>query len=288
MFLSYLLLLCVTGNLPQLQELDQNIMSDKSFQEIWASVIGPILGIIGIVISIIAIFATDRDFKDLKSSSEELISAISTKYIGLFPDNMDMIVDLVENAEKNLTIVVDVPGYGVLSKNELYQRYETAIRNHINNGEVKVKIFCYSDSTRIKAMEDQFDENIVSQESEKIKSLVNFIESKMMWNSEAINEKKQNIETKQDLINLTNLVQKEIITELESVQYTSNEFFTLENRQEMFIWIRDDKEAVFSILNYGQNNQEASFLTQDANFIEILRDRIEGLEKEEGVNPFNK
>ena len=101
------------------------------------TVVGLILTLIGLIFAVQQVRQAREQEKHIseiveKSSNQqaamsEIANAISTRYIGTFPENMDAINALINSTKNSLFIVVDIPAYGNYSSPEAYQGYNNAL-----------------------------------------------------------------------------------------------------------------------------------------------------------------
>ncbi|HEX3324089.1 MAG TPA: hypothetical protein VHR65_02960 [Solirubrobacterales bacterium] len=77
----------------------------------------------------------------LQESVKSLEGQLSTKQLGLFPDFMPDIVDLLDEAEGEVLICCDHPAYGVFSAFSEYESYATAIQRKVKQG-IPVSLLC--------------------------------------------------------------------------------------------------------------------------------------------------
>ena len=76
------------------------------------------------------------------NTTRQVVNDASTQYVANFPDNLPKIKDLVDGTCGKFDVMADVPGYGMYSAPDDFQRYFNAllearqhtIRNNIDNG----------------------------------------------------------------------------------------------------------------------------------------------------------
>ncbi|WOK09207.1 hypothetical protein RT717_11220 [Imperialibacter roseus] len=267
----------------------------KKLETIWKTYISPFLGVCGICVSIYALIDTSLDFQELKKNTDSLavlieevkastenfssvVSSVSTRYIGEFPNNMEDLEEMLRGSKKSLKIVVDVIGYGAFSRNDLYSTYHNILRDKINSDQIEVEILVYDDSTRIEAMREQFSSIQWNnpQLQKNLPGFKNYILTREWTEKKPDKERVDNLTSIEDLFLLINELNNDLIKELENIK-PGDQVVTLSKRQDVFIWLVDGNKAIFSYLNYGFNDHEVSFYTQDENFIQVLIDRFRGL-----------
>jgi hypothetical protein len=94
--------------------------------------------------------------EDLRAQSEEMRTrsteqierinimhaAITTKYVNSFPADMDSLIALLESAEYEISVLIDVAGYGHWSRHKSFKQYEQLLIRK-NEAGVKVHIAMY-------------------------------------------------------------------------------------------------------------------------------------------------
>jgi hypothetical protein len=124
--------------------------------------------IVALVLSAVAIYFAGRQYEDSKEllsnarahaeKLEAVASALPTRFVGTFPDNLRPIGDLVRTANKSLLVLVDFVGYGYYSNPVAFGAYYKALRQHAIDSKVQLQIICYDKAGRggKDAVENQF------------------------------------------------------------------------------------------------------------------------------------
>ena len=113
------------------------------------------------VLALLAIIFGCIQFWDSRRHSEkmELIArSMSTRYLGIFPKEMDEIIDLIDLADKELIIISDFVDYGAYSRPETYQRLFDAVMRARDRG-VSVQWLVYSEGPAQQTLVNQFKDD---------------------------------------------------------------------------------------------------------------------------------
>lgn len=203
-------------------------------------------------------------FNDIVEQMRELLSThLNTNYIGEFPDFFETsICQCINRAEKEVFIACDFPAYGSFSKPEIYEKYLELLKNKRSKG-VEVKVIMLNEKGRKELNALQFAQSEEQWKSlQENKSFIDKLEKFRLRSSRKIINQKDFFEalTKHQNFAATNLITKyaDTVTELSSIM-------------PIYIWIADEKNAVFSIPTFGEYSVEHGFETKDKNLIKALR-----------------
>ncbi len=218
---------------------------------------GPAFTVIALVLSalqfIYAGFGANR--------IDRIADSISTQYVDVFPNNMPDVISLINRTQKNLTIITDVAAYGHFSSPDNSREYVRAL-NNLNNSQKDVQIkVLYYETTKGKAkLAEQFASEILD------------------WSAFTAGPRYQNYSRHYpaDLPKDADALYNQIIqageklkTNLQGINSKTRVVTTSDDLQ-IFMWIRDGEEAMFSLHNYGPNTREDSFKTIDKRLITRL------------------
>jgi hypothetical protein len=204
-------------------------------------------------------------FRDSRRQEIKLASisqSISTQFVGIFPNNIDSIVDLISRTNKKLSILADVPAYGAFSNPPAFERYRDSIGALKARG-VEVDMLVYGDAALQENIDNQFRassdfENLTRGQTFKDfynvhfkgrtppKTAGEFIQQLVEMNKNARN----------DFSNVG--VNIRLLPERPDIPF--------------FLWLRDDEEAVFSFYNLGETVREVSFRTTDGKLTDSFHD----------------
>ena len=74
---------------------------------------------------------------------DRMHALISTKYVASFPADMDCLIDLLKSAQSEISILVDVAGYGHMSRHGSFKQYEQLLISKKEKEKVEVHIAMY-------------------------------------------------------------------------------------------------------------------------------------------------
>src|SRR5882672_269382 len=90
----------------------------------------PVVDVVTIVLAIASIafaYVQKLDSSELKDKTEFLLNSTSTRYVAEFPHSIPIITNIVQGACSDLSIVIDVPGYGEYSDPQAFYSYMHSI-----------------------------------------------------------------------------------------------------------------------------------------------------------------
>ena len=193
----------------------------------------------------------------------------------VFPNNMPEIISQINRTQKSLTVITDVAAYGHFSSPDNSREYIRAL-NDLNNSrkDVQIKILYYEPAKGKNKLKEQFATEIASwtafMQGDAYLSYVRRHPNDVPKDADAL---------------LTQIIGagEKLKTNLLGINPETKVITTTDDLQ-IFMWIRDGEEAMFSLHNYGPNTREDSFKSIDKRFItrlEAIAD--EEFKKAEGV-----
>lgn len=237
-----------------------------------------LITIIAAVITIILAIKQGRMLYSIRNS-------ISTRHIGKFPENMEGINKLIKKTESSLTIVTDVPAYGLFSNPVKFWEYKNLLGSivHKNEASIQVRIITYSLGTYKDRLEEQFH---VDNKASDDQILAAFKRDKGKWqNFISFYKAKKWLKNNEDFESYDNLFtflkgqNRKLLTGLNAEHNFSYYEVPWEKERvklPLSIWISDNRRAIFSFLDYfGEISGEVSFETQDSNVITLLQENSE-------------
>lgn len=236
-----------------------------------------IVQITGAFITVVALALSVIQGKDIKDIAE----AVSTQHVGVFPHNMKAINNLIQKTERSLLIVSDVPSYGNFSNPEAYDEYNVRLEECANllrkqYGAHAIRMLIYDDTTREIAREKQF-KFLYSSNIDTLANHADYKDKYKKYMELEINKKKEfKVKSVGDLYRR---IESENIEFIKELVRAGVEVKGTSSTEQVFVWISDDKEALFSFLN-RPGDQEVSFRTSDRDLIEILRKNAEAAFKD--------
>jgi hypothetical protein len=103
-------------------------------------------------LALVAILFAALQFTDAKEQTNELrqlLRAASTRSVGVFPDNMTDILEVIGGTKRHLYILTDFVAYGQYSAPRQFEKYIAALRKLPRR--VDLQIICYDAQTSKKA-----------------------------------------------------------------------------------------------------------------------------------------
>lgn len=74
---------------------------------------------------------------------DRMHALLSTKYVASFPADMDCLIDLLKSAQREISILVDVAGYGHMSRHGSFKQYEQLLISKKEQEKVDIHIAMY-------------------------------------------------------------------------------------------------------------------------------------------------
>lgn len=212
---------------------------------------------------------------------ERLVQTVPTRFVGEFPHNLAPITDLIKSTNKELRILVDVPGYGHFSNETGFVKYRSAIEELTRkkiagtpNSKVQVTMLVYDRETIEASRAEQFAATYGYQVGEKndvMSSSFMALTQNPRWGEFEGTYKNRFAAMKPTTWNaffeLLHGVNEDHIKRFKDNHVNVQE---INGKRPMFIWLKDGREAIFSLVSFG-TRREISFYTRDATLIDGLR-----------------
>jgi hypothetical protein len=234
----------------------------QKFWQFWIDR-GPALTVLALLLSIFQLIQASCGAQDIKLIAD----SVSTQYVDIFPKNMPEIIKLINRTEHSLTVITDVAAYGHFSSppnSANYVRALEALNDPDRN--IHIEVLCYNPTKAREKLVEQF--GIQDFEAIKFETFKKENKTYKTYLSRHNGEEPQSAGALYtQIIQAGDALMKNLIK--------SNSTTTVKTTSEdlpIFMWIRDDKEAIFSLHNYGQSPREDSFRTTDARFIARLKE----------------
>jgi hypothetical protein len=206
------------------------------------------------------VFATwqFRDSRVQEAGMESLSKQMSTRFIGMFPKNLEAINEIMANADRSVDIMSDFAGYGHYSSPKEFDKYLRKLEDLRSQEQpLPIRLLIYTRKQGSRVHDSQFTEELFKRAlSEKDPRLISFCKR---FNGGQIPSSKQEFDS------LLFRKQRDYIKDLKD---RGVEIRVTETELPFFLWDEDDEEAVFSFLNEDlPGAAEVSFRTRDANLI---------------------
>ena len=225
------------------------------------NIIALFLTVAALALAIWQTLLAHRQTKDLSFIS----NALSTRYLGTFPEYFPQLNDLIKSAKHELLILSTIPAHGAFSDHEGWLKEKHALEIALNH---KVRIACiFADALkRQENRNNQFRDAIANWSA---------------WRSDPTNATRlQHIVEKFDdsgsIQELTverffNLLEKASIEELKTT-YRGAEVTEINSRPPLHMWVADGDKAIFVISTTRRSHIAQAFWTTDARLINALVD----------------
>ena len=203
----------------------------------------------------------------LVDSRRELraVSSSSAKYIGDFPQNLKQITELVKSTQRHLVVVADYPGYANYTDPKLFDEYWKEIKALAARSAPKVRIdvYFYNSATADCAQQLQFAQKRSPESADAWKTDPRF--ARYMTHRRI--PENQQPRTSAALDQLLLKFDEDMIRQMQDLDIRVRRVSVL---LPLFIWMKDEEEAVFSFYNLGDDVREVSLETRDAQLIQTL------------------
>jgi len=211
-----------------------------------------------------------QDLKRHADSLQKIHEALSTRYLGEFPNFNERITDQISKAKKHLRIVSDTPAYGHFSAHLNWLKYKYELESKIANKDVTIELMVLDQKHRLRELKKQLS----SYET--------------IWNDwklqPEIKERIEQFAQKESVSSLSDLSYNEFIGALSKFddKVLCDVFSGADTRREIFVpvplhfWVCDDLSAVFEFPSYSDGYTAYGFETSDRNIIGSLTSIYDG------------
>jgi len=214
---------------------------------------------VGLALALVALGVGLWHLREIK----EISGSISTRYVDTFPRNLPSIIDLMDRTTGSLWIVTDTPAYGHFSNPGGFEKYKVKLEGLASpDSKISIRLLTYDDPTRMSHAKQQFCTTDINQLRERDSYKTYFA----YWRN------KPQPETMDNFYNPIHENNDNFRREL--AQYNI-EISETKNPLPVFLWMRDEHEAIFSFYNYGQSPREVSFRTNDQKLLAVLKEMAE-------------
>ena len=205
--------------------------------------------------------------KRIATDTEAIASSVPTRFVGEFPKNMRAIHEVIANAVSGIEIMVDIAAYGHYSNPELYIEYRQRLEKLAENPGVQFRMIVYGEKLNEESRRGQFRiEDFPPSKKEAAEHYKRFCDSL---------PQKERPTTYVDFIKL--LARREVQYEnfLQSLCTCRAEIRKSEEPFRLFLWLADQREAVFSFEMYGEHFHEICFRTRDRDLTRTFAELFE-------------
>ena len=219
--------------------------------------------IAGFLLAVLAIIFAPIQFWDARRHSSEIkrvAKSMSTRYVGLFPKNMDDIIEVVRLAHRELLIMCDVIDYGSYSRPETHQLLFEELKRACER-RVSVQCLVYADKPAQETLLSQFKEEEFA-ETRNSPTYMHYFE---YWPKVAPRDPKEL--THGEFLEILRKKQQYFTRELLD---KGVEIRMLSERVWLFFWLQDRQDAVLLFEDIGAEEQGLAFRTLDAKLVETF------------------
>jgi hypothetical protein len=194
---------------------------------------------------------------------EVIASSMSTRFVGLFPKNIDAIVHVVGKAVRRLDIMVDFVAYGQYSDHAAFEAYMYKLKQALDK-HVDIRMLVYGPKPAQFSHETQFRKANFEDEKTTLK-FKNFFEACYP----GLPEPSTPEAFEATLITLEDHYRWELQKKGVKMRVVTDAAMM------MFMWMEDCEEGVFAFLNIDREYSEISFRTQDGVLLNTFRSMFE-------------
>ncbi len=251
----------------------QSAGASKAFltdeQNQFVSIVGLVLTIVAFGIAIwqtrLAI-SQNRDASSQANRLGQIADALSTKYIGPYPQYIAQIPEVLSRATRQIRVLCSVPMHGVFNSPDAWLKSKQAIEAFL------------ADSTSDRELRCVF---ATKEEREKLqRNQYKSLEANWeKWNHDPDNQKKllsllnrvapRDAAASKTFEGFLQLLERASVREL-STTFERALISEIEYPPPMFLWIADDKEAIFVLKTTYPEFRAEAFWTSDARLIQSL------------------
>ncbi len=224
--------------------------------------------------------------KEITERLEYVAKTLPTRFIGSFPDHLNVISELIQRANENFYILVDCADYGSFSYPEGHKAFMEAIRSVRNraNGEKEIAIeIKICGKFELISRSSEFWQDWEAARSKKNPNAWEKLQCNPKFRN-CINKFCRSNEiakttfdpdnyTKNDFIRLLRDKHKTVVKELRELKVQVGHCRGLQHRMAgIFFWMRDEAEAIFLLSHTGTEAHGLAFVTSDKNLMEVFID----------------
>jgi hypothetical protein len=195
---------------------------------------------------------------------ESIQKALTTRFIGPFPDYIPRIVSLIESAEKEIIIFCDVPAYGCFRAHDHHVKYRQAIeRKILDNDKKSIQLTFLNEEWRLRALLEQYP--FEGDEWNKMKKDKGHLLAEFLVHYG--DENTSETLTKDTFLDLIEKLNLRILN-----QEFSSKAKEVSVAMPVIFWLVDNKEAVFAVPAYEQDIVTLGFSTSDQSLIAAFKE----------------
>ena len=224
-------------------------------------IVGLGLTVLGLALNLYALRSTRQQADALGV----ITASVSTRFIGRFPEFVPDIARLIDSAKESVSILVDLPAYGLTSNIEGWHEMEEALRRQSRSGK-RVSITLYTEAERRRILEDQSNHRPFLENPEVRQALGRIL--KLEDDARSVEELDES-----DVIRLCLARHKNVVRESFSHVTSTKE------KLPIYCWVVDQREAIFAIPIFAGDSTEYGFRTSDGQLVAALLQMQERVKK---------
>ncbi len=201
-----------------------------------------------------------KDSAELKDKTEEIAKSMTTRYVQMFPENFEELIELVSQPKDSLDILLDYSGYGHYGSPIEFEKYLNALR--ARKPHLRKRMIVYSSSLTQSIFASREFTAAVWQEMRATAAYKDFFARGYCPTTR--NEPATVEEFR--AIMLRNLGYY-----LYQLQKEDFEIRCVDTEGVIFTWIADDLDAMVSFRSQKEDDTEAAFRTRDPRLLTTLR-----------------
>jgi hypothetical protein len=216
------------------------------------------------LLAVLAIIFGSIQFWDSRQQGgkmEHIARSMSTRYIGLFPGDMDEIISVVRQAHRELLIMADCADYGSYSRPETHQLLSEELRKARDRG-VAVRCVVYDESLTRQINRQQFGEAGFAQ-TKHSQQFSHYFE---FWSGLKPADPAQGFtypEFLEVVWNTQDRLRKELLSRGVQIKPIAEKVL-------LFFFMQDKQDAVFVFEDIGAEERGLAFRTRDAKLVETF------------------
>jgi hypothetical protein len=226
------------------------------------------LAFVAIVFAIVQFLDARQEEHEAERLTRELnrlAERMSTQVIGLFPENLLQITNLIRSAKTHVHVIVDFAGYGQYSAPKTYTEYLNALKKAAGNRNIEMRLICYDSILGDRERKLQFPKDPPAV-FEGLKDRNKF---NTFFENLGIAEDKRP-KSNEDLRKALQAHETDCMDDLgKCVQHSEGlQRRFLSEPVTLFLWLIDKQEAVFTFKNLEKQDRAYSIRTRDGWLIE--------------------
>lgn len=229
-----------------------------------------IIGTAATTVTFIALALAVWQLRDARSQARSLTAihrSLSTRYVGLFPEYLSQIADLIDSAKQSITVFCDFPAYGCFSNPEGWLLCRHAYERKLMSG-VNVTLMSLSESARRALMTKYYGIEWFTHKNASDGEFRSKIEAYLAMNAGCIDGNDVTVEQ------LTAMFADEDRRAL-AATFSRAQVVEISEYVPLYFWIVDNRQAMFAFPGYTDLSLEYGFSTTDQKLLTAFFEVVE-------------